>query len=297
MFKQIEINGEKWNYLIYDDGRVYSLKMNKFLSPDFSSGYARYLLCKDKKHKRMTAHMLVGLHFIPNPNHLPIIHHKDNDRTNNKIENLEWISRSNNVKKENCKKYDKIVNVYTQEELKNEEWRPFRDGEYEVSSLGRLKNVFTGKILEGHINPILGYIRDTLIFKDKTRKIITRHHIVYEAFHPTETIQVINHIDGIRYNNRLNNLENVSQSENTKKAYIETFKKKTRKCRMKNLITHEEKRFFSIVDASKYIGCSEVIIRMAINRKKEAFNCIWEEITEEEYNLMEGSETIVRVKQ
>lgn len=43
--------------------------------------------------------------------------------------------------------------------------------------------------------------------------------------------------------NRLNNLEDVSQSENTKKAYIETFKKKTRKCRMKNLITHEEKRF------------------------------------------------------
>ena len=291
MYKQIEIEGNKWDYLIYDDGRVYSLKSNKFLSPDISTGYVKYLLCNNKIHKKIAAHMMVGLHFIPNPNNLPIIHHKDNNKLNNNIDNLEWISRSDNVKKERRQRHSKIRMAYTEEELNNELWKDFRDGKYQVSSLGRLKNAKLNQIYEGHINPVLGYIRDKITFKNGEVKVFARHRMIYEAFNPTEKIDVINHINGIRYDNRLNNLENISQSENTRKAYTETKVKKTRKCRGINENSGEEIIFFSISDAAKYLNCNEANIRRAINCRGKSHGYKWEELTEEEYNLLKGSET------
>lgn len=54
MYKQVIIDDKPCEYLIYDDGRLFSLKTKKFLSPDTSSGYARYLLClKDKRVKKL----------------------------------------------------------------------------------------------------------------------------------------------------------------------------------------------------------------------------------------------------
>jgi len=298
MYKQIELNGEKWNYLIYDDGRVYSLYTNKFLSPDTSSGYARYLLCSKEKRKKFTAHMLVGLHFIPNPNNFPILNHKDKNRLNNNVDNLEWISYSNNVKLENRSKYEKIILYFTEEEIANEEWRPFRDGRYWASNLGRLKNNDSGKILNGDINHYLIYMRDYLKFKNGEKQTIPRHHIIWEAFHPNEKIIVINHIDGNRANNRLENLENVTYSENLKKAYTVTKTKKTRKCKGINLKTGEEKLFFSVIDAANYVNCNESNIRAALNLHNKVGGGVshgwrWHNITEEEYSqILKSSETI-----
>lgn len=295
MYKQIEIDGEKWNYLIYDDGTIYSLKNKKFLSPDTSSGYARYILRNNKKEKRVTGHMMVGLYFIPNPKKLPIIHHIDGNRLNNNVKNLEWISFSENVKKENKKKYPKISISYTEEELKEEVWKEFRDGKYQVSSLGRLKNTINNQIYEGHINPILGYIRDKIYFKNGTSQVFARHRMIYEAFNPHEKIDIINHKNGIKYDNRISNLENVSQSENTKKAYTETKKRKTCKCYGINNITKKKIFFFSISDAAKYIGCNESNIRRAVLKNGNSHGYKWFKLTEEEYNLLEGSETIENI--
>lgn len=61
-------------------------------------GYLRYTLCKNGKMKYFFAHRLVAKTFIPNPNKLPVVNHKDGNKENNNVDNLEWCSiRYNNI--------------------------------------------------------------------------------------------------------------------------------------------------------------------------------------------------------
>lgn len=85
------------NYSVTDDGRVFSLDYHregykKELKPRLYCGYNRITLCKDGKVKYILIHRLVALAFIPNPDNLPIINHKDENPSNNNVENLEWCS-------------------------------------------------------------------------------------------------------------------------------------------------------------------------------------------------------------
>lgn len=59
-------------------------------------GYCLVSLCKNGKYKTCLVHRLVALAFIENPNGFPCINHKDEDKTNNHIHNLEWCSYSYN---------------------------------------------------------------------------------------------------------------------------------------------------------------------------------------------------------
>lgn len=61
-------------------------------------GYIEYALCTGthKKMKYYRVHRLVAMAFIPNPLNLPIINHKDECKSNNRVENLEWCDYSYN---------------------------------------------------------------------------------------------------------------------------------------------------------------------------------------------------------
>lgn len=61
-------------------------------------GYRQVELYFKNKPKMVTVHRLVATAFIPNPNNLPQINHKDLDKTNNNVENLEWVTASENAK-------------------------------------------------------------------------------------------------------------------------------------------------------------------------------------------------------
>lgn len=71
----------------------------KILKPEITKdGHLRVVLCKAGKKKRVFVHRLVAEAFIPNPNNLPVINHKDENPANNCVENLEWCTIAyNNV--------------------------------------------------------------------------------------------------------------------------------------------------------------------------------------------------------
>lgn len=71
------------------DGLVMSQKPSK-------DGYVRILLYKDGKYKAEYAHKLVANAFIPNPDNKPEINHIDANKSNNYVDNLEWVTRSEN---------------------------------------------------------------------------------------------------------------------------------------------------------------------------------------------------------
>lgn len=85
-------------YYICSDGQIFSKKSNKFLSPiKKNTGYYAVNLYNDNGERKMFfIHRLVAELFIPNPENLPCINHKDEDKSNNKIENLEWCSYTYN---------------------------------------------------------------------------------------------------------------------------------------------------------------------------------------------------------
>lgn len=61
-------------------------------------GYYRIFLMKNEKRKGFLVHRLVAMAFIPNPDNLPFINHKDECGLNNCVDNLEWCDRLYNVR-------------------------------------------------------------------------------------------------------------------------------------------------------------------------------------------------------
>ena len=96
-FKQIP--GYEDLYLINKEGQIYSKKRNKLLSPCKNGNeYLNVGLCKNNKRKKFFIHRLIALTFIPNPDNLPCVNHKNGIKTDNRAENLEWCSYSDNMK-------------------------------------------------------------------------------------------------------------------------------------------------------------------------------------------------------
>lgn len=89
------------DYEISNLGRVKSYKQKKegrILPPiKTKKGYLQIQLYENKKYKRFYIHKLVALAFIPNPNQLEQINHKDENKENNKVDNLEWCDNWYNI--------------------------------------------------------------------------------------------------------------------------------------------------------------------------------------------------------
>ena len=85
------------NYTISDKGEIVNTNTNKELKPYIrKDGYVIISLSKGGKKYKCYLHRLVAETFIPNPDNLPQVNHKDEDKTNNCVSNLEWITSKDN---------------------------------------------------------------------------------------------------------------------------------------------------------------------------------------------------------
>lgn len=96
-----DIEGYEGLYQVSNEGRVKSLNYNKtkkekILKPTSNRGYLMVNLHNEGRKKYCQIHRLVANAFIENPNNLPQVNHKDEDKTNNHVENLEWCDSSYN---------------------------------------------------------------------------------------------------------------------------------------------------------------------------------------------------------
>lgn len=111
-------------YAITEDGNVWSYRNNRFIKSFLrKNGYMQVLLVKDGTKKSWKVHRLVALTYLPNPNNYPEVNHKDENRINNCVDNLEWCphdyncnygERLNRISDSNTKRF----NIYTDNDLK-----------------------------------------------------------------------------------------------------------------------------------------------------------------------------------
>lgn len=88
-------------YEVSNYGNIKSLKYNKekLLKPYMTStGYYKIDLRKNNIRKIRPIHKLVAEAFLENPKNLSEVNHKDGDKTNNNMNNLEWVTRAENIK-------------------------------------------------------------------------------------------------------------------------------------------------------------------------------------------------------
>lgn len=131
-----DIEGYEGLYQVSNFGRVRSfdridrlgrLKPGGILKPGTTNGgYLRVVLCKEGKVKTFLIHRLVGQTFIPNPEGLPIINHRDENPKNNQADNLEWCTQ----------KYNCNYGTRNERVLKNMVQTNIRNGRYDPEMCG-----------------------------------------------------------------------------------------------------------------------------------------------------------------
>jgi hypothetical protein len=344
------------NYHISSFGNIKNVITNKSLKPSLKGGYLSISLVYNSNRISFKIHRLVALTFIENPENKSDVNHKDKNKLNNNVKNLEWMTRKENnihrsegieittnknkaiykIYNEVSKNNDQIVESYNSieeaanwafnsgftktvhngrnaigncicglsnsaygfkwrlinnnEDLENEIWKQViieninDEKKYFVSNLGRFKNSF-GIIMDNYKVNENGYIR--VFIYNRTYAL---HRLIALAFieNPQNKEQV-NHIDGNKNNNRVDNLEWVTNSENQlHKFQIGLGNNFTRKIKQYDLECNFIKEFDSIALASKELNIGKTNIWGVLNKiRKTAGGFIWKYSQDENIDFSE----------
>lgn len=84
-------------YLINRDGIIKNSRGKEKIAQKNSGGYLGVTLYNNGEGSKKRIHRLVAEAFIPNPDNKPDINHKDGNKTNNSVDNLEWVTKSENM--------------------------------------------------------------------------------------------------------------------------------------------------------------------------------------------------------
>lgn len=277
--KKIILDGEKTTYRIYEDGRVMNEKTGKYYKGTIRNGYRWFDLRWNGKKYARSQHRLVAESFIENPSNHEYVRHINNDRLDNRIENLAWVSASENNLSINKKPALRDRSDYLDYDLSQERWRTFRNTRYAISNLGRVKNCETQKLMKGKITEA-GYREYCLTFEGKKRSILG-HKLVWEVWGDGSQDTIVNHINGNKLDNRITNLESVTNQENTMKAIYETQTLKFKKTACYDSEGNLVRIFMNNADAARVMGVSTTSIWAAIKKGYCCCGYHWKNLEEQ----------------
>ncbi len=286
--KTVEIDSKRWirpseipDYVLSDHGDVKSFPILKTMKSSVGRhGYKNMsfvLKNCERYRKTFKIHRLVAKHFVPNdaPESKIVVDHVNSDKLDNFFENLEWVTHSENTrrywkwKNRSLRPREKFENS-----LPNEEWRHLSDSifeeanvfvNYEVSSLGRVKEKRTNILMNGPSDPPTYTLWNSQRKKSKTFQV---GRLILMAFNaPREfTDSQCDHIDNDYLNNCLSNLHWATRKENMNNST--TKQAKRRKISVTHCETGEVEYFSGLVDLSKKLhSCTKTIRRRAEDGK------------------------------
>lgn len=268
-WKTFYYNGEETNYAVSSFGRVYNRKTKKYVRGTYKSKeYHVSQLVINGKPVSFPTHRLVALTFIPNPNNHNIVDHIDRDKLNNHIDNLRWVTSEQNAQNRDetglnhrkHKIYDGNISHFKPVDGTNNNLL--------VSSQGLFIKADNRIIIRGSRRN--GYIRIKI-----GNKYSSAHRIVWETFvGPIPDNMIVDHINGIRDDNRLENLRVVSQSENMENAYRNGHNSK-KEIYQYSLDGNFIKKYDRVRRASDECGVTARAISYAVERKGTCAGYFW----------------------
>lgn len=115
------IEGYNERYKIYDDGRVEQLSGGEYKPKaqyDKGDGYMTVNLYKaGERHRAHLVHRLVATHFMPTDDTSLVVNHKDGNKENNDVSNLEWVTRKENIRHAVANGLNKFKRQLTDEQV------------------------------------------------------------------------------------------------------------------------------------------------------------------------------------
>ena len=249
-----------------------------------------YYMIEHRKHT-IFIHRLMYLYFVGEIPENYVINHKDNNKLNNHIDNLEAITYSENTKQSYNSdrgkskkiknvgdlpeknipktKIDEIVGEYSDKEKYI--LQLVYDGDIVCSKLGNVYNTKTNNIVGNGL--VGGYKR--LVIKNHSMFV---HRLIYLVF--KESIPngyVINHKDGNKLNNHIDNLEAITITENNRHAFDNKLMVPNRgeECRLSKLTNNDIEKIrelykiggYSYRQIGKIFDVSHTLIRYILNNK------------------------------
>ena len=258
-----DIEGYEGRFQVSNMGRIRRLykKTKQIMTPRNSGKYYYTRLTGfDGKRKRFFIHRLVSIHFIPNPKNKQLVHHIDKNLLNNEVTNLKW-------KKDITKKqYDNI-------DESNEVWKELDkyDGIYQISNMGRVRNVPKNYILKYRINRE-GYCNIDLKKNQKTKSYGVHRLVALYFVSNIENKELVLHIDGNRINNVYTNLKWIDRHERGKILKQKRDALKPKKINIKDTMPDE----WSTVEGYENYeisDCGNIINRKGHLLKPQIVNC------------------------
>ena len=279
--------GEEWRaipgfakYEASTHGRIRNVRNKTLLVACVQNGYQVNSLIDDRGHSRnIKFHRVVAQTFLPNALGHATVNHRDKNRLNNRVENLEWASHAEQIQHQLTvhppprPRKGRTLGTADLTDLPGETWAPVaEDPSRFVSTHGRIKYQPRGtrggayRIGVGHKSPC-GYLQTSIKRNHAdTRSKIAVHILVATAF-VTRPVgaTVVNHKDGDKTNNHAANLEWVTRSENSQHAHDTNLIKRKRAVVQLSKEGHEVARYASLKDAAGATGVPSTGIGRALN--------------------------------
>jgi hypothetical protein len=199
-------------YSVSTNGSIKNNTTGRILKHYIRNGYKSITLSKDSKKKTYNIHTIIASHFLKKPDGVFVVNHKNENKLDNTIENLEYVTYAENTQysassKRTSNNAEFDLSVFSQ--IPNYT-------NYMISTNGEVYSTVIKRLCSISILPN-GYHKiklksDMDVYKDLYIHVLVA--MTYLQYIPSTNKIVINHIDGNKGNNQLFNLEIITQKEN-----------------------------------------------------------------------------------